>query len=141
MFLQVVQFAPGIFDFACKWVLLHCLPGRLQLLFVILKAHISTFTAEMKILKLFFLTVNHGLCIKLHLNTVIKYIFSCPTLSQDLTFKSYGYHGINFVGTTEISEMSSKGTFHKMLYTEAFRKFSRTCRRSKKDLKIFYMDL
>lgn len=87
------------------------------------------------------MTAHQGLRIKPHLNTVIKHIFSCPTSSQNVTFKSYGYHGINFVGTSGISEMSSKEMLHKMLYTEAFGKFSWTCRRSEIDLKIFCMDL
>lgn len=36
------------------WVSLHCLAGRLLLLFVALQAHISPFIAEVKILKLSF---------------------------------------------------------------------------------------
>lgn len=36
------------------WVSLYCLVGRFQLLFVILQAHISPFTAQVKILKLSF---------------------------------------------------------------------------------------
>lgn len=66
------------------------------------------------------MTANHGLGIKLHLSTVIKHIFSCLTSSEYVTFKSCEYHGINFVGTSGISEMSSREMLHKMLYTEAF---------------------